>query len=166
MLPDNPPGNSRVEYVPLGGNGIVAPHSYWAFDLELAADASSGELVIRIRLDQRYTCIPAYVMALGLEVPAGGQQVELIAAASPVDRVSCRHLVNKSDLSGYDNYTWEPTPLIMRGKPAAAQAEPWIRLKTTNTDGQTWKLVGRVYNFDVNAEQYVDLGKLYEVLPR
>ena len=161
-LPNAPTGASQVEYVPLGGNGYQAPLSYYAFDLELVSDVSGGASTIQINMDARYTTLVGYLSALVTGV-AADTPVELLLAASPIDRIGYTDNVPFRGISTYEYCTIAPQPFLMRAKPGDY---PWARLKAANVNGETWKLVGRVYNFNVNAEQYVPLGEMVSILPR
>lgn len=166
-IPDGGVAGVELEYVPLGGDGIVAPHSYYAFEVGLGGDVSGTTAAITVRTDERYTCIPAFLLA-HMEDAAAAVDVEMLVAASSVDRAALRLNLDAIDVGGQARaqHCWRPPPMILIGRRReGTMTPPWMRLVADNTNGVTYRLIGRVYNFDVNVHQVTPLSTLLAVLP-
>ena len=170
-LPDSPPDGSRVEYIALGGNGKTAPHSYYAFDLQIAGDASGGLAEIYCRMDDRYTGLPTYGMGL-ISGQVAAAPMTMNFAATFVDRVEYGENVEvvQPGTTFYTNqFVVEPTPFICQGRPREQllMTPPWFRLIADNPGvGNDMRLVGRVYNFDINVRTLTPLPYILASLPR
>lgn len=168
FLPDAVPAGSNVEFVPLGGNGITAPSSYYAVELVLAGDASGGDARIQLRGDPRFTHMPAYIVGQS-QTPASDLDYEALIATTPADRFAQSGTMTRVDAGGVVRATIQIDcpPILMRPAPRTSGiTEPWIRLLVDNpTAASDIRLYCRLYNFHVNVAQLTPLPILVANLP-
>lgn len=170
-LPEAIPNtSSNVNLVPLGGNGYTAPHSYYGFLLFSAGDASGGVNTVQVGFDERYTSIPAYFM-VQVRGMVADINYELLLNADNVDNVAQRDVLTLLTIAGQaqdGEAVWRPPPFIMQGRSDAAPvatSPPYIRAQFNNLDAEDYILIGRVYNFAIDARQVTPLQTLLAVLP-
>jgi len=157
VLPDQPAAGS-VEYVGLGGNGYLAPHSMYLIDQQITGDVTGGDVLFRISRDERFEHLIMTMMVQGdgstVDLPFRmeifrGQQSFLIQSGL---------IVATTVLNGTgSNRVWSPSPLI---------GPTFWRLRVDNTLGKIVKFKSVIYNFRIDASKLVPLNLLLQNLPR
>lgn len=159
FIPDTPPNaNSSVEYQPLGGNGMQAPHAQYAVEVQLEGDASAGNATINIRFDERYCSMIQYLSARisGLAADAA---YEFNIAASATDRLIHQANVTNLGVATFDCDTWTPPPYVIVGlrREGSTMNAPFLRFISPNTDGDTYSVIMRVLVFNIRARELTPL---------
>ncbi len=167
QLPSQP-GAGAVEYVPLGGDGMVSPHSVTYAWLSSPSDASAGYNRGNIRFDTRWTQLVETVM---VEVWDAAADVNILAdiTASPACRQG--YCINAefepvSTLNPEIRANWSPAPQLITAGTDVVTANPQIRAAIVNTDGETLQIYAKIFNFDRQAAQRVPIEILTRCLTR
>ncbi len=143
-LPGQPTSGS-AEFLPLGGDGLVAPIGCYMADLQLAGDASSGNCTLTINLDPRYTNLIAFInVTVASAAAAGDFSIRMEALESgPLPNVQIvgtfPHIANQTGPNAA--FLWYPPPIyyIQNGN---------IRFITVNIDAtETYQIVAQIYCF-------------------
>lgn len=155
-LPDQPAAGSVV-FLPLGGNGFLAPHSAFSIDMQITGDASGGGIAFRINRDERFEHL---IQSMMLQVDGSAA----IQYKFEVFRENDSLFINGgtssvTTASGGDGayQLWTP--------PAMIDPSFW-RLKVTNVDGVQVKFKCLIYNFNIEASKKIPLNVLLQNVPR
>lgn len=166
----NQPAAGLVQTVPLGGDGMTAPHSATQVDINLASDASGNYNRVTIELDPRYTSLISYI-AVSVAGAAAAVANRLTIACGTFDQI---HNVDNTGWAAVTGSTlaaklWKP-PAVLCGRssiPTDGSLDyPYIDSYIPNTNGETHYLRTRIYNFDKRARELTPLPILLASLPR
>lgn len=146
--------------MPLGGNGFTGPHSAYALEAQLAGDASGGTATVACRMDERFVCLVSY-MACRIDGAAADVDYQLfvIASETVVQAGTMKYMSFAG--SAQAAVVWTPPPILLSAGPGAATSRPLIRFVAPNTNGDTYTLGGRIYNFDKRVRESVPIATLF-----
>lgn len=152
-LPDAPVAGNLI-YVPLGGDGLSAPHAAWQVNTHAIADDSGGVLTINCTMDDRFvSLVPWVLMEATQTTPA---DVEAL--------LNIGHLAQRFDLlsiadatAGGANHAtvFKPPPLLLPGGTSQV-----LKFRTANVDNTTWKLKSYILLFRIDVREKYPLGPL------
>jgi len=158
VLPAQPTTGSTV-IRPLGGDGYLAPQSYYLVDMRLDSDASGGTNVLRVDLDPQFQNVVGLMQASMIGGLADRITRLDIFEASRIEtgpRFSCQaNMVRNSDVG--TNLMYAPPPVFDVGRCEAA---------VDNVDAEEFRLNMVIYNFRRDAFTRVPLNILLASLPR
>lgn len=162
----NQPSVGVVQTQPLGGNGIVSPHSTTHFKVSLDGDASGGYLRINVKVDPRFVQLLPSVH-VELEGASADAVVDLSIIEGVGSRVAARATAPYLAVNGLSatNYlSWSPWPILLNSNQAYW---PQLRLQMGNPGvGVSAVLWGHAYNFDKRAEELTPIEMLTSVVVR
>ena len=153
---------------PLGGDGFEHPHSFATFNVDSASDASGGVNQIQLQMDRTYASIVAYitiqvnamtaaspllVQVLGGRVTPSGENIEMQRFVSTITPLS----VGGTNRSGG---IFCPAPQIMVPLEDIPQ-RPRISAEIDNVNGETLRVNGIIYQYDLKAKFTVPLTKIF-----
>lgn len=163
-LPAQPASGSTLLH-PLGGNGFHSPHSVYHGLVNSSGDASGGDHIVRVYLDNRYLSLVATFEAL-----VQGMSADLVADLFIVEetgssialRTTAAYLPVGS-LASDAVIHWNPEPFLISAN-SANQSE--IRLLMANTNGIDLTIRYHIYNFDKMARHRIPIEVLSRCLVR
>lgn len=159
-LPGQPNGNGVMKYIPLGGDGFMAPFAAYAVTQhEVTSDASGGAAALTIIMDDRFCSLVPFVKV----------QVQQATAAD----IDCRFSLGSSSQPGPAEgrvltsiattvstttiaYTWIPVPTILAGGSEPGQ----IVVRVPNVDGEMPQIDTLVYLFNISVREKTPMGPL------
>ncbi len=151
------PGAGLIEFLPLGGDGRVAPLGCYMADVQLAGDASGGLASISLTLDPRYTNLVAFINVRATSTSAAPEffvDIRSNAAATGVSGVQIVGTMPQSSMAGLGpnaSFLWYPPPIYYPG-------EGHLSLTMVNTDAtEVYSLVAEVYCFDIDIRKLTPL---------
>lgn len=167
----NQPTSGLLENVPLGGNGLTAPHSAQVVRVNLDGDASGGGSTIYVRMDPRFVSLVSYVN-LRVDGVSADQPFRMELRCTTQDAVVVGGNGDHAAIAGFGgttvNMLWTPPPVLC-GVPQGSIADgipPYVRVDISNTNGATQVLSMRLYNFDVRAREITPVPALVSALSR
>ncbi len=158
------PTTGVIEFLPLGGNGQIAPLGCYMIDVQLAGDASGGLAAISVSLDPRYTNLVAFYSATvdsAATAPDYFMDIRADAAASgfsgPAIVGTMPHTAIVSTPSA--SFLWYPPPIYYPGG-------GHISLAMLNVDAtEVYAIVAEVYCFDIDIRKITPMGILQMNVP-
>jgi len=160
-MPDQP-ATGQVRYIPLGGDGYVAPHSAYSCFISHAMDASGGNSSINLQFDQRFTQMISYMRSEVVGVAADTAVRQFI-------RIDGDEIISDTTFGTYwvgtalSSRLWKPPGVIGTSTPSMTA---YMTSQMVNVDGDTHNFTCRVYNFDKRARELTPLPILLSSLPR
>lgn len=154
-IPDQP-ATGVIEFLPLGGNGKVAPLGCYMVDVQLAGDASGGLATINVELDPRYTNLVAFYSAKvdsAATAPDFFMDIRANAAATGFAGPSIVGTMPHTTIItlGNASFLWYPPPIYY---PRGGH----ISLTMTNVDAtEVYAVVAEVYCFDSDVRSLAPL---------
>ncbi len=150
------PTIGAVVRIPLGGDGMNAPHSAYCVNFfGLTADASGGTGQLSITMDDRYCSLVGFAQGF-IDGTSTDQVVryQLTGEGTPtiVDNRTLLGHTSKTDVSGI----WYPPTWVLPGGNQVCT----LRLVVDNVDGDDPSLTCVVYNFDIRARELTNIGFL------
>lgn len=158
-LPGQPTDGLNI-FVPLGGDGFIAPHSCYELEATLDGDASGGTNVIYINLDSRFQSL---VSLISIHVSGAAANVAFEAQfATQHGKIPAKYWKINGDAEFSAVFSkaqaqWMPTPVFGSTRIAAAISNTGV--------GLNLKLAALVYNFDRRASETVPLTQLLASIP-
>lgn len=155
-LPAQPPDGGSVVRVPLGGDGLQAPHSaYSVRAANITMDASSGIATMDINLDDRFCSLVSFVTVV-VDGNASDQVVKFqISGASTPSIIDHVLLTGFGGVAESANVWYPPTWVL----PGAGEVCD-VRVIAANTDGDDMQVSLVVYNFDIRVRELTNIGFL------
>ncbi len=156
------PVTGTVTYIPLGGDGYVAPMAqYNILGFALSGDASAGNALLQVKMDPRYTSLVPFMQAsrqgtdldafVRMEVTAPGLTAVPVTFGETV--VSSGADISPNEIRA----TWQLPPQLLPGQrdtPACVMVMDNIGV------GETFRLSLMVYLFQLNVRQISPMGPL------
>lgn len=151
------PTTGTMQYVPLGGDGLTSPHAaYMLRSVQIAGDSSSGQAIIKVAFDRRWTTLVQFVtgQVSGVAAPVAFQFIisgELMP--SVIDKGT-----DSFDTVGIQpsaGHTWFPPPVLV---PGGADGE--LKLTWLNVDGDTFFCDSLIYLFNIDVRQKTPIAPL------
>lgn len=155
-LPNQPAAGSAV-YLPLGGNGFLAPHSAYSIDMQITGDASGGGIAFRIDRDERFEHL---IQSMMLQVDGSAAIQYKFEVFRHADSIFINAGTSSATTAANADgayQLWTP--------PAMIDPSFW-RLKVTNVDGVQVKFKCLIYNFNIEASKKIPLNLLLQNVPR
>ena len=154
QLPEEPTIGS-LEFVPLGGDGWIAPQSMYVGRTQSTGDASGGAHSITINADPRFTQICA-VLEAEFEAAAAARFAKLV-----VQERSIASRVNFAGDSSFDAgleatgsntafLGWNPPPHALR---YTEENPSFVQFLCTNVNAEDIYLEFRLFNFNIRAPE-------------
>lgn len=166
QIPSQPDVGAVTE-IPLGGNGLIGPHSCNDVSVTSASDASGGVNEIIVHTDVRYACVFSFVQwqvtGASAVVPF---RINLKGSAAVLGPSATGNSSYDATLGAFA--AWDPSPYLGTS-PAltSATADPMrMRLVIPNTNTEGLAVYLRVYNFMKDVQTRVPLGTIFSSLPR
>ena len=163
QLPAAPAGGGSLDYIPLGGNGIVAPHAaYGVKDFTVTADASGGKLAMIIKLDNRFCSLVSWVEVTNAQAISADEEVRMTVKGNLSPSQTLQGQLH-ADSSVLDNETlaatWSPTPFLYPGG-GTDLAEIVVNMR--NTNGDVMEVSALIYLFDIRARELAPIQGLLQ----
>lgn len=176
-LPEEPPSGSAVEFIPLGGDGFVAPQSAYGFRIEANGDSSGGFIGAQVAFDPQFTSLVQYGSYSAQFGSVGNDFHTRMVLRARKDgeaaQVTYWHQADSGDdTTVIDQFgycaTWNPPGILSTQEfiPPAFNDRPRLGAFMPNASNATLVLTGRVLNFDRRAREEVPLNVLLSALPR
>lgn len=164
-LPAQPDGTITegfTEYVPLGGDGLVAPFAMYQSDWTTDADGTGGTIDLNINMDQQYTSLISFVTAmlhtgtpsdeeLAFQVYAGVGAIGGNRSCKAQWRSTISAMT--SEMSPEIAVTWVPPPLFLRGNSL-------LLTRSENVPSDQYELSIQVLLFDRDVLQKTPMNVL------
>lgn len=153
------PAAGFVTYIPLGGDGWVAPQSMFEVLVQLASDASGGNSVTTIVRDDRFeSVITRAETIISSAAAAADVQFELNTGITGRIPAISQSLNHRTALTGSSHKSWDLPPIFEFRN---------LVCRTDNVDAtEVVNLRCWVYNFRISASQRTPLPILLASLPR
>lgn len=155
-LPNQPAENGSIDFIPLGGNGLVAPHSAFYGSVNLVGNATGGLITITVNRDPRFEHVVAFLACDKLQEAAAGFRFSI---GRPSTTIHNEGVTKASGMSG-DEFT-----SIIYAPVAMIDATHWV-VRMTNVDTVEVRFKFLVYNFNIQASLKAPLPVLLASLPR
>lgn len=148
----------NTTFIPLLGDGVLAPQMMWEVSCALAGDASGGNSTITVRFDQRFRSICTLAQMTKTSAVGAIEALWELSPAnnSPIYRVA-QDVVPLTTLTGLNISLWNPPPLMNMDR---------ISTIIPNVTGDTHILNLMIYSFDINVLQLSPLWRILANLPR
>lgn len=151
------PGAGVTNYIPLGGNGFIAPQSAFIIDFRKTGDATGGATRLVVNRDPRFEHI---IQTLSIESDNAATQPYRFDLFVTND--TAFHHVGTTSVSAvltrlYNVQQWSPPQVIAPVKWQAAM---------DNIDGDVLRFKCIVYNFNIRASELIPLSEIFAALPR
>jgi len=146
-----------IEYVPLGGDGWVAPQSAFVCDVQVTGDGTGGSAAMTIFRDERFEHLIQF-MSLESNITTA-MEFRFDLARSVQTQI---HNVGTSTVTAVVGaelacQIWTPPAMV----------DPiQFRARTDNADTFLNKFKCVIYNFNIRASEKVPLGVMFASLPR
>ena len=158
------PDESQIVWVPLGGDGKLAPLGCYMARLEIVGDAGGGTATVSIRGDERYTNIAAF---MGFEVEAAAAAPDFrmrmfndAQATQPVvNIVGTAPHVATTVATVNSAFLWYPPPILY------ARGGIWEAACLNVAATETYRLVVEIFIFDADIRQIAPLPMLLANFP-
>ncbi len=158
-LPAQPTTGSTT-FVPLGGDGFIAPKfAYAVRNFLLTGDATGTFVQQTIEMDERWCALVAFVEFTIQQATSADAEFQLSVSSDKSAELIDSGLqvaVNSSVSSLEVGHLWNPPPLVLPGAGDNAR----IRLQTLNVDGDIVRLSAYIYLFDVRVRETTPMGPL------
>lgn len=157
------PALGGVEFMPLGGDGLVAPIGCYLADLQLAGDAGGGNATLTMNLDPRYTNLIAFInltVSSAAAAPDFNLRIEAVDGGVGPNVLIVGTFPHITATSGPNAaFLWFPPPIyyIQNGN---------IRFVTVNVDvTEKYQLVAQIYCFHPEVTRRTPLPVLQMNVP-
>lgn len=157
------PASGVSEFLPLGGDGLVAPIGCYLVNTQIVGDAGGGTATVTLNLDPRYTNLVAWVNLVVSSAAAAPEfhcRIEAVADTPPPNVVICGTLPFVAAFTSPNAaFLWYPPPVywIQNGS---------IRFTTDNVDAtETYELVAQIYCFHPEVTRVTPLPVLQWNVP-
>jgi len=153
-----------MDFIPLGGDGKVAPSGCYFVRLEVDGDASGGNATLTINLDPRYTNLVAYVnLLIQVDAAAGdfllGTFTGTGQAAAAPQVVGTIPQVATAVNSNNGMFLWYPPPVFYQQEGQVFAAMPNVSAT------ETYKLAAEIFIFDPDIRRLTPLPFLMMNVP-
>lgn len=151
------PVAGNFEFVPLGGDGWIAPQSAYIGDMKATGDATAGDVRMKVLRDDRFEHLIQFLAG------SSGQNSAQDYRFAIARRLGLNiHQIGTTKASGVtdevlNSILWTPPPMI-------APVEWTLTMDNTDTIAYDFKFV--VYNFNIRATEKVPLNVLLSSLTR
>jgi len=158
------PAAGITTFVPLGGDGKLAPQGCYFSRLEVAGDASGGNASVIISFDARYTNLVAYVNPT-IQADAGAGDFAVVLQDASVPTGAVQQIVGTipqvAATVQTDNasFLWYPPPVYFQGNGLCQVTYPNVGV------GETYKVTLEIYVFDINVRRLAALPLLQMNVP-
>lgn len=150
-------------YIPLGGDGFIAPIAMYNFDHSETGDASAGKVQIALVMDQRYTSIIRFI-TLGIRqgTPAAADVRYLIGQAANQQSVRIGVTLIAQFVAATLNIetvvsSWVPPAQIL---PDSNGSSPRFDVEAENVLNDVYRVSAQILLFNINAREKVPLSVL------
>lgn len=156
------PATGLLEYIPLGGDGIQAPHGVYALEAALSSDGGGGTNTITVEMDPQYSTLVQYVtIAMGSSAAA---QITFLQVRNTVCDTYDVNILNVwTSFNGLGQAVVHPAGLILA---STGSTTPQVISTAVNTDTETHTLRIRMYLFVKELRQYAPNWMTMFNLPR
>lgn len=146
------PAAGKLKYTPLGGNGFSAPHAAWEVHLELAGDASGGQMKLVVEMDDRYCSLLSWVNIQATQTTPAD-----VEGLLNIGEMAQRFDLLSVDVGSGSNIAelYKPPPLILPG--GSLQI---LQFRTDNVDNTTFNLKTYCLLFNIAVREKFPLGPL------
>ncbi len=154
-----------VAYIPLGGDGFIAPFaSYVVQGFRATGDASSGRVELNIQMDDRFCSLVQFVsLEIAQATEASADFRMFIGSTAPVSAIPRQNesgviqsvdplVTNGREISR----TWSPVPYILPG----GRLAPSIVIQALNVDTDNYFVDASIYLFDITVREKTPMGPL------
>ncbi len=157
------PTDGTSTFTPLGGNGTQSPIGCYFTNMQLAGDASSGNAVLTMNLDPRYTNLIAFInmtaasAAVATDFQCRIEAVDGSVLPNVVIVGTMPHIANQTSPNAA--FLWYPPPIyfIQNGS---------IRFITDNVDAtEVYELTVQIYCFHPEVTRLTPLPMLQWNVP-
>ncbi|GAG08326.1 unnamed protein product [marine sediment metagenome] len=158
------PADGLMRNTPLGGNGYRSPFNQVYCRVNLAGDATGGDVEINIILDDVYLSLvnvmQAWVSGATADVPC---RMQLIKDGPEFFQYQGEipHSAAGSGSAFLNNRVWSPPPLLLNHSQAGN-----VHLLCPNTDGDQFTLGVWLYQFNKRAADFTELEQILDTLSR
>lgn len=151
------PAAGEIQFVPLGGDGWIAPQSCYVGDVQATGTASGGHIHLQVLRDPRFEHIVQFLSLESSSITAIQFRFDFFRTLDVAI-----HNVGTSQIAVPSGRVlacqiWSPPPLVDPVKWAGS---------TDNVDTELVKFKFVAYNFNIRASEKVPLGVMYQSLPR
>lgn len=168
------PADGVTEYVALGGDGFVAPHSSHSCTINVTGDASGGSCEIKVSPDPRYVALLSYVSVKLQDVGADEnirQEIRVTSSGSSPESFLVSSVVPWLPIGAltgaYANALWTPPAVLLSSGADPLTTGPFYRLLCVNGGAtERYSVTLRFYNFDKRARELVPLPQILSTLVR
>lgn len=154
------PVSGQVTFVPLGGDGFVAPKFAYAIkDFLLTGDATGTFVQHTVLMDERWCALIAYVsfnISQATSADADFQITISSGRSASIQASGSAHAVDSSVSTLEVRHTFQPTPLVLPGAGDTAR----LRMQVLNVDTDVVRLSAYIYLFDVRVRETTPMGPL------
>lgn len=152
-----------MNYVPLGGDGINAPHAaYTVVGHKISGDVSGGDARLSVVMDPRFVSLVSWFhwsidqgtaadADVSLILSASQGKVPLQSSAGPVVKTSAT--IQSSTIQK----TWSPNPILLPGGDGPA---PTLSGRALNVDGDDYFMSCFIYVFNIRVRELSPMGGL------
>ncbi len=157
------PASGVTEYLPLGGDGFVAPFAaYLIRNMALTGDASGGNITWIVKMDPKYCALISYITLRNAQATPADMEYVLAIGGDRVPDFIDQGLIDTVaqtiDSTGA-SVTWRPPPYMMPfGKFAGASFSPNFNAKILNVDTDAAQVSALVYLFDARVRESCEMG--------
>lgn len=161
-LPDEP-AVGQSTYIPLGGNGTMAPFGCYIGEYGVAGDGSGGTASVNVNMDPRYTNLIVFCNGRAISAAAATEfymQVVDADTSNRQARVSIVGTMPHSTVidSGHSDFLWYPPPILF-------QQSGNCRLICPNIDTETYSITMECYVFVADIRRIAPLPLLLMNVP-
>lgn len=149
-----------MTYVPLGGDGLVAPFAAYTMKTMLVTgDASAGSASLNINMDPRFCSLVSYATIAIQQGTSADADVDLFVRGNTSGSVVFRNLVTAvaSLVTASEiGLTWQPPPVMIPGGGEGASLEANFK----NVDGDVFIIDALIYLFNIRVRELTPMGPL------
>lgn len=164
------PDSGTVQYVPLGGDGVSAPHGQYVVNVANLGDATGGNNLIYVRPDPRWVTLVQFMQG---KVTGAAADVNVRFSITGVGNILVGHnaVLANVDLAptSIENMgMWVP-PMWLIETPGGGLANldrPFLSLVGANVDGDTNTLTAFMFVFDRRVRELTPTSVILASLPR
>lgn len=177
QLPDTVTGaDDQVIFIPLGGDGWVAPQSAYSVFLKRSGDASGGVINLECAMDPQYASLVQYLSFKAFDNNVGADQIDCrtalrVTKGAEVAQQTHVYRGNSLDSTTYDDFgfcgVWEPPGLMLSSNTLEGfDLNPRLTVQMENNNLSELVMSARILNFNKRAREEVPLNVLLSALPR
>lgn len=163
-LPAQPAGSGSVIWTALGGDGYTAPHAMYDYSLRITGDATGGNVVLSLLMDDRYVALVNWItLTISTATADVPSTLSITTAEGTGQGIADFAPCIWPDLGVGAARFWAPPPIVLAN---SGSYTPTIASTMANVNGAVFNQTGQIYLFRKRARETTPLYLMAQNLTR